>query len=177
MSLALRPKWSVEFEMSSRAAAACLAAQLTDGALHFRRARVPGGGDDRGPRDRDHFQLSVPPGAQRVWTPWLDIDVAPCDLGTHVFARFGPHPSVWTGFAFAYLTLAVGFVVALVVAGAGTLVRGGGQPWALALAAILAALAGGLWGVAQLGQRLGRDQMQAIRAEFERALAACRAAA
>jgi hypothetical protein len=174
LSLALRPKWSVEFAMPSRDAVACLAAQLEGGALLFRRSRIPGGGVERGPRDRDHFQLSVRPAAQRVWTPWLDIDVEPRDAGTHVFARFGPHPSVWTGFAFAYLTLAVGFVVALVVAGSGTLVRGGGQPWALWLAAILAALAGGLWGLAQLGQRLGRDQVQAIRAEFDRALAACR---
>ncbi len=162
--------------MPSRDAVACMAAQLAQGALHVRRARVPGGGAERGPRARDHFLLSVPPDAQRMWTPWLEIDVAPHDVGTHVVARFGPHPSVWTGFAFAYLTLAVGFIVALVVAASGTLVRGGGQPWALSLAAILAALGGGLWGLAQLGQRLGRDQMQAIRAEFERALAACREA-
>jgi hypothetical protein len=177
MSLALRPSWAVDLPCASREVVARLAADLGDGRLTFKRSRIPGGGVEHAERDDDHFLLSVPAGEQRVWSPWLAIDVSARDGGAHVFARFGPHPSVWTGFAFGYLTLTVGLVVALVVAASGAAVKGGDQTWALWLAAGLALAGAGLWGLSQLGQRLGAAQMESLRSAFDRALSDCRAAA
>lgn len=176
MSLALRPSWSVEIAQPSRAVIERLAAPLSASGLTLKPSRIPGGGD-AGLRDTDFFLLSAPAAEQRVWSPWLSIDVAPRGDGTHVHARFSPHPSVWTGFAFGYLTLGVVFLVALVIASSGTLVPGAGQGWALWLAGGVALAIAGMWGAAQLGQRLGAAQMEALRGALDRALAACEAPA
>jgi len=68
-------------------------------------------------------------------------------------------------------------VVALVVAASGAAVKGGDQTWALWLAGGLALAGAGLWGLSQLGQRLGAAQMESLRSAFDRALSDCRAAA
>lgn len=173
MSLALRPSWSVDLPAPSRAVIERLAARLAASPMQLRRARVPGGGGrDPGPRERDYFVLTVPDAQRRFWSPWLTIDVAPAGDGTAVHARFSPHPSVWTGFAFGYLVLGTVLAVALVIAASGTLVPGSGQGWALWLAAGVAAAMVAMWGAAQVGHRLSRAQMDELRAELETALAA-----
>ena len=173
MTLALRPSFSVDLTRPSGEVIAQLARGLAAGPMHLRRARVPGGGRDAGPRRRDHLVLTAPRGQQRFWSPWLTIDVSPRGAGTQVHARFSPHPSVWTGFAFGYLTLGLVLAVSLVIAGAGMLVPGREQSWALVLAAGVALVLGGMWTASQLGQRLARTQMEELRGELERALAGC----
>ncbi len=170
--MALRPSFLVDLPMPSREAIDGLGAQLAAGAQQLRRTRVPGGGGNTATRDHDHLVLTVPESQQRLWSPWLTIDIAPSDAGTRLFARFSPHPSVWTGFAFGYLTTSVGLVLSLIFAGAKAMV--GGDPWPFAISAAAVLVLAAMWSAARLGQRLAQAQMSALRDELERAVAACR---
>ena len=173
VTLALRPSFSVELSCPSREAIARLVAALGAGHVELRRSRVPGGGRDAGPRDKDFLVLTVPAAEQRFWSPWLTIDIAPLGALTRVHARFGPHPSIWTGFAFGYLTLGVVLAVSLVVAASGALVPGSEQRWAWWLAAGTVLALASLWAVSRLGVHLARTQMEQLRRELERALSGC----
>ena len=171
MALALRPSFSVDLSIPSHEAIERLSAQLAAGSQVLRRTRVPGGGGETAARDADHFVLTVHATQQRLWSPWLMIDVSPRDGGTHLFARFSPHPSVWTGFAFGYLTVGVVFVFSLIFAGALAMI--GGDPWTLKISAASLVVLGAMWWLSNLGQRLARTQMDALREELERATKAC----
>jgi hypothetical protein len=169
MALALRPSFALSIELPARKALAQLAAELSSGPMVLRRTRVPGGGRDDRPRDRDHLVLTVPAAQQHFWSPWLTIELTPRDGRAHLHARFSPHPSVWTAFVFAYLGLGTITAVALAIAGSGLLVRGVDLTWALWVAGGCAIGMGILWWISQIGQRIARDQMAALTAELERA--------
>lgn len=170
MALALRPSFAVDVPAPSRQVIHQLAAQLALGPMVVRRTRPPGGGHDAKQLDHDHLVLTVPVAQQRIWSPWLAIEVSPKQAGTHVFARFSPHPSVWTGFAFGYITFGALLMFSLVFAGAQAMT--GGQPWGL-WGSVGAALAlGGMWWASQIGQRLAHTQMDTLHAELERAIEA-----
>lgn len=171
MSLALRPSFAVDLGCPSSQVLERLFARLGAGPHQLRRTRVPGGGGERGPRDHDHFVLTVAEAEQRLWSPWLTVEVTPKGEGAHLFARFSPHPSVWTGFAFAYLTLSVVLLFSLVFTAA--LALSGGVPWSLFVSAGAALVLFGLWWASQVGQRLARGQMETLRAELTAALEAC----
>ncbi|MBE7447589.1 MAG: hypothetical protein HS111_01475 [Kofleriaceae bacterium] len=171
MALALRPGFAVDLACPGHVAIERLTAAIGAGPMQLRRSRVPGGGRDTPRRDHDHLVLVGPAAQQRFWSPWLTIDVAPREGGAQVRARFSPHPSVWTGFAFGYLTVTVVLVLSLAFAGAQAMM--GSAPWALWGSAGAAVALVGLWSAAQLGQRLARAEMEALAGELERALAAC----
>jgi len=171
-AVALRPTFSVDLPIPSRDAIDGLAAQLAAGAQQLRRAREPGGGGDGATRERDHLILTVPTAQQRVWSPWLTIDITPREAGAHVFARFGPHPSLWTGFAFGYLTVGLSLLFSLIFAG--VLATLGGDLWPLKISAVALVVLGAMWWSARIGQRLAQGQMRALSDELDRALAACR---
>lgn len=172
MTLTLRPSFSVDLPIPSRQAIERLHAQLAGGAQQVRRARVPGGGREVSARHRDHLVLTVPAPQQRLWSPWLTIDITPRDGGSHVFARFSPHPSVWTGFAFGYLTFGIVLMFSLIFASAHAMV--GGELWPLALSAGALFVLGAMWGASRVGQHLARVQMDTLRHELERAIYGCR---
>jgi hypothetical protein len=171
MALALRPSFAIDLAMPTRKALPRLTAELASGPMALRRTRVPGSGrDDDGPRDRDHLVLTVPAAARHFWSPWLTIDVAPHDGGAHLFARFSPHPSVWTAFVLGYLALGSITAVALAIAGSGLMVRGVDLSWALWGASACAIGMAAMWWVSQLGQRIARAQMVALAGELDRAI-------
>lgn len=172
VSLALRPSFSIDLPVPSKQAIERVAAELAAGSQQLRRARAPGGGGGGGGvADRDHFLLSVPSSEQRVWSPWLTIDITAREGGSHLFARFGPHPSVWTGFAFGYLTLGIVIVFSLIFAGAQAMV--GGSGWSLWITGGALGAAVLMWTASRVGLSLARTQMDAVRRELDRALAAC----
>jgi hypothetical protein len=173
MSLALRPSFSVDLACPSTVALERLYAALGAGPHALRRTRSPGGGGEDTPRAHDHFVLTVADDVQRVWSPWLGVEVSPTDAGATLFARFGPHPSVWTFFAFAYLTLSVVLMFSLCFTAA--LAMSGGRLWSLAVSAGVVVVMAGLWATAQLGQRRAREQMESLRAALEAAIARCAA--
>ena len=170
-SIPLRPKFEMTLACPSTVVLQRLCDRLEAGSKKLRRTRVPGGGGNETVRERDFFVLTVPETEQRVWSPWLTIEVSPAGTGAHLFARFGPHPTVWTGFAFFYLVLSVTFLFCLAFAAA--LITTGAQPWSLGISAgaLLAMLA--MWWISQVGQRLARDQMEALRTELLEAVKDC----
>lgn len=171
MGLALQPSFSLDLDCPSRVVLQRLFARLSDGPHELRRTRVFGGGQQAELPDADHFVLAVAGPEQRVWSPWLNVDVAPQGEGARLYARFSPHPSMWILFVFAYIALSALFLFSLCFAAAQRML--GTQPWALygTLGSGLSML--GLWGAAQVGQHLSRAQMASLRAELEQALTTC----
>ena len=172
--MALRPTFSMDLPCASRTAIERLGAHLAARPLVLKRSRTPGGGVERTLRDEAHLVLTVPPEQRHFWSPWLDVEVAARGGGTHLHARFSPHPSVWTGFAFAYLVLGVACAVSLVIAGSAALLPDSSQTWALWVAGGAALAMVGMWGASQLGQRLAAEQMEVLQRELDQAIAACR---
>lgn len=171
VTLAFRPSFAVELPLPSHEAIERLGAALAAGRLPLRRTRVPGGGRDARPRDSDSLVLTIPAAEQHFWSPWLTIDLSPRGDGTHLFARFSPHPSVWTGFAFGYLGLGLVLLVSLVIAASSALVPDSGQAWALWVSLGAALAMAGMWWASQLGQRLAHGQMEELRQALDRAIA------
>ncbi len=171
MGLGLRPHVEVLVPASSRDTFEQVCAHFAKTPNIVRRTRVPGGGTDAKPRDEDHLVVTVPAAVQHFWSPWLTIEVTPRSHQSHVLARFSPHPSVWTGFAFCYLTLGLVAAVAVTVGAAGALLPDSSQTWAFWVAAGAVAALAGLWLSSQIGQRLASEQMALLRAELERVLA------
>lgn len=172
--MALRPTFSAELACPSRTVIERLWAKLVPGPILVKRSRPPGGGPERGPRDEAHLMLTIRPEERHFWSPWLTVEITPRGEATHLRATFSPHPSVWTGFAFAYLILGVVCVVSLVFVASAALLPDSSQSWALWVTggAALAIIA--MWTASQIGQRLARDQMDTLRHELDRAVELCR---
>ncbi len=175
MSMVLRPRFELELACPSRDVIERLCSYFAGTSLQLKRTRVPGGGAERGPRHEDHLALTVPAADQHVWSPWLAIEVSASDSGTHIAARFSPHPSVWTGFAFGYLCLGMVCAVALTIVASGAMLENSGQPWAWWVAGGAAVAMLAMWSASMIGQRLAHDQMEVLRTNLDRAIDTCRA--
>ena len=169
MSLAIRPSFTVELTCTGRVALERLCAALAVGPHRLRRTQMFGGGGDAAARDHDHFVLTVAEAEQRLYSPWLTVEVSPRPSGAEVFARFSPHPSVWTFFAFAYLALSAVLLFSLCFAASQKMT--GAPPHALWITGGAAVAMVLLFAAAQLGQRLANAQMAALRAALDQALA------
>ncbi len=171
MSAEIRPTFALELDCPSRTVLERLYARLGEGPHQLRRSRswskapVDGG-------DEDQFTLTVAEDAQRLWSPWLELEVKPRGEGTFLRGRFGPNPSVWTWFAMTYVGLTLALLISLSWAAALVIGRMG-APWTLWVSAATVAVMGALWGVAQVGQRWSRGQMVALRGAIDGALAEC----
>ena len=177
MSLKSRPTFAVDLEESPSAVLARLQTQLGAPGVQVRWARTPGGGGAHAVGQAgagDHFALTIEDARRHFWSPWLMVDVSAGDRGTHVFARFTPHPSVWTGYAFAYMTLAsIGFfslIFAYACSVSGS--HGGATAWIPWIAPVCAGVAFLLWASAQVGQRLARAEMDDLKHCLDAGLAA-----
>lgn len=116
-----------------------------------------------------HAVLHVLPAEERVWSPFLSLDIVWHSEGTLVQGLFGPKPSVWSLFVAAY---AVSIFGALFAGGFGIVQWSLGQPpWALAILPLAAVLALVTYGFARYGQQRGRDQMNTLRGFLDAALA------
>lgn len=173
--MALRPSFSVDLPGASRAAIERLWDELSPRPIVVKRSRPPGGGAERGPRDEEHFVLTIPVEQRHFWSPWLTVELSARDGGTHLHGSFSPHPSVWTGFAFAYLALGALTAVSLVLVGSAAMLPMPSQRWALWVTggASLAML--GMWWASRVGQRLAREQMELLRREVDDAIERFRA--
>jgi len=167
MTLALRPTFSLDLDRPSREVLSQAFDRLARAAVQLRKTQIPGGGRTTTPA-HDHFILTVPEAQQHFWSPWLSVDVSPQGSGSHVFARFMPHPSVWTAFMFGYLALSIAVLFSLVFALA--LSNSGGSPWTLAITGGAVVIMVLMWWASQVGQRLARAQMEELRQILETAL-------
>lgn len=171
VSVALRPGFSMDLACPSATVLERLYEKLDKGPHQLRRTRAFNGQGQPVARDNDHFVLTVDEASQRVWSPWLRVEVTPKGDGAHLAARFSPHPSVWTLFAFTYLGLTVILLLSLCFAAA--LVMTGASPWALFVSGGTAVVMLAMWWASQIGQRWSRDQMLALRDELEQAVTEC----
>lgn len=114
-------------------------------------------------------ELYVPHPERRLWSPHLSVRLDDEAEGCTLFGRFAPHPEVWTFFMFLYGAFAFGAVFGAVL---------GYVQWASSESAW------GLWAVwvglpaiglihaaSWAGQRLGTDQMVALKGEIDDVLA------
>lgn len=112
-----------------------------------------------------HAELFVPEAVRRVWSPWLSVTARERNGTVSLRGRFAPHPSVWT----LYLFLAFGLGFALLVGVTWGYAQWATEttPWALWTVPLVLLAAAGLYGVSQVGQRLGASQMAALRDALE----------
>lgn len=118
-----------------------------------------------------HVLLALPPRDRHLWSPWLHVDIRPPEsepTGCSIFARFSPHPALWTGIALTYLALASLILFGSCFAVAQMLLTEAAWAWWVVGAAI--ALAAAIWYASQVGQRLAWDQMRTLRDILEHAL-------
>ena len=171
MSVAIRPSFSVDLACPSKVLLARLFARFEEGPYQLRRTRAFGSENASQIRAHDHFILTVAEPQQHFWSPWLNVEVSPREGGAHLFARFSPHPSVWTLFAFTYLGMTT--VLLLTLCFSGALVMSGSSPWTLWISGAAALVIVGMWIASQVGQRLAHAQMEELRTALEGAIEAC----
>ena len=172
MSLELRPTFTIGLAEPTGVVLRRLRAHMQAPQVQVRWAQRPGGGGPVSTReDQDHVVLCMDPAVRHFWSPWLMLDVQQLDDSTHLYGRFSPHPSVWTGFAFCYLTLTAIAFFSLIFAWASQL-SGSGKPMVGIIAPICAVIALALWWSSQVGQRLAAAEMTTLRACLDAALKA-----
>lgn len=116
-----------------------------------------------------HMVLRVPPGERHFFSPVLDARVQDSDGGARIVGSFGPHPNVWTMFIFVRACLLVALTSTTVFACSQTLVSGASLWWRWAgVAAVLVVLE---YVGAQVGQRLGHEQIASLERLVDGALA------
>ena len=109
----------------------------------------------------DHAVLYILPAEERMWSPFLSLDVGSHPDGALVRGLFGPKPAVWSLFVAAYAACLFGALGALGFAYAQWTI--GQAPWALGVLPVAAAGALATYGFARYGQHRGRDQMERLR--------------
>ena len=102
--------------------------------------------------------VSIVESDRHFWSPWLHLDIRQMESAREVFGRFSPHPSIWTGFMFAYLAMAV-LTFFSAVLGTSQLIAGQ-TAWGFWLILIWILVCIALWIASQIGQRLATQQME-----------------
>lgn len=114
-------------------------------------------------------EIHLPEEEQRIWTPHLSIRADHEAVGSSLYTRFAPRPGVWTFFVFlygavAFLTL-FGGILGYVQAVSGEPAWGFWAVW-LGIPALV-----GLHVVSYVGQRLAREQTEALQRRLDAILA------
>jgi len=115
-----------------------------------------------------HAMISIIESKRHFWSPWMNLEIRETDTGRHVFGRFSPHPSIWTGFMFAYLAIAA--IVSFAAMFGLSQQLSGQPPWAYYIIPIGLIIATILWFAAKAGQNLANDEMQQMKASIEECL-------
>jgi hypothetical protein len=128
-------------------------------------------GDYLGQFTRDHALISIEQSKRHFWSPWMHLEIrSDQEAGNQrqVFGRFSPHPSIWTGFMFSYLSIGVlvffGLMLGCVAAAVGA------NPWGYYCIPGLLLVAGLLWLASKMGQKLAFDEMRTMKAQIEACL-------
>ncbi len=118
---------------------------------------------------KTHVLVAMRKDLRHAWSPWLHVDVRSSEAGeTYVFARFSPHPALWTAIALTYLALGSIVLFGACFGTAQAMLGERGWAWWVVGAAVV--VAGLIWIASQAGQRLAREQMAELHAALDRAL-------
>lgn len=116
----------------------------------------------------DHAMISIVESKRHFWSPWMHLEIRERESGRIVFGRFSPHPSIWTGFMFAYLAIAVIVFFATMFGISQQL--SAQTPWAYYVIPGGGLLAIILWFAAKTGQNLAQQEMRQMKAKVEACL-------
>jgi hypothetical protein len=120
---------------------------------------------------RDHALISIEQSKRHFWSPWMHLEIrSDHEAGEQlqVFGRFSPHPSIWTGFMFSYLSIGVLVFFGLMLGVSQQL--SGQTPWGYYCIPGLLAVAFLLWLASKMGQKLAFDEMRRMKAQIEHCL-------
>jgi hypothetical protein len=112
-----------------------------------------------------HAELFVPDSDRRLWSPWLSVTADSRDGGALLRGRFAPHPNVWTFYLF--LAFGLGFVLLIGTTWGYAQWATERTPWALAIVPTVLLLGALLYLASQVGQKLGGEQMDHLRAALD----------
>lgn len=115
-----------------------------------------------------HLELLVDESDRHFWSPWLSVDIESVEGGSQIRARFGPHPSLWTGIMSLHILLAFIALSGWVYGTA--LWTLGRTPWPLWAMPIAGLVMLGTYAGTLAGQRLGSDQMHVLHAALDELL-------
>ena len=118
----------------------------------------------------DHFVIRIDESQRHFWSPWLNLEIRKAESGSGslVHGRFSPHPSIWTGFMFAWLAVFVLFFFSLVVGFSQQMIES--RPWGYYLLPVWVVIGVGLWLGSRAGQRLSHDEMQRMKQLVDQAV-------
>ena len=151
----LRPTFSVALELDRDVAIERIRARLADDERFSGRWRGKG----------RWAEIYVPHSERRLWSPHLSIrlddEAGRCTL----FGRFAPHPEIWTMFIFLYFGIAFLLVLGSVLA---YVQWASNEPaWGIWSIIVGVPLLLGIHVAGAMGQRLGQDQMVALKGELD----------
>jgi hypothetical protein len=118
----------------------------------------------------DHAVLHVPRADQRIYSPFLSLDVSAHSEGSIVRGLISPKPSIWTLFAATYAVCGFGAFFALALAWAQYTM--GTPMWGFWLVPVMAVGIVLTYAAALYGQHLGRTQTKGLLSVLEGALGA-----
>jgi len=108
-----------------------------------------------------HAMISIVDRDRHFWSPILNLEFRQSDSANEMLGRFSPHPSIWTGFMFAYLSLSVLIFFSVILGLSQQLM--GHSAWGYLLLLPWIAIAAVLWLVSQTGQKLSSEEMQMLK--------------
>ena len=154
MSVAsVRPTFSFATELSADEIMDCIRNAVTDSSGLYRGQFV-----------ERHAMISIDESRRRFWSPWLHVEVREDESGRELFGRFSPHPAIWTGFMFSWLSIAVLVFFAAMFGISQQLAAQ--TPWGYYVIPPLLLAAGLLWIASQAGKRLAWDEMREMHDVF-----------
>ncbi len=112
-----------------------------------------------------HAVISIHDSKRHFWSPWMHLEIRDKSQCREIFGRFSPHPSVWTGFMFSYLAIAVLIFFAAVFGLSQQL--SGQSPWAYSFIPLGLFVAAILWFASKAGQRLAYSEMKQMKLKIE----------
>ncbi len=147
----MRPRFAYDFPISQDRAIELLKG-IMDTNDHPIEGRIAG----------NHLMLVIPVKDRHFWSPWLNIETLSSEEPEHITikGRFAPNPSVWTGFMFAYSTLAVLASLAFVFGLSQLVLQNTAWAFYLIIPAVL--IAAVMYWASLVGQHLAQNQMQLL---------------
>lgn len=105
---------------------------------------------------------------RRFWSPHLSIQLYDTESGAEAFGRFSPRPEIWTMFMAIYFVAAICSFAAAIYAYVQWFL--GASPWALTIIPVAILVIVALHIASLIGQSWSADQMQLLRARFDRTM-------
>ncbi len=117
---------------------------------------------------KNHITLKIPHSQQHFWSPQLDVSLEEQEGGSLMRGLYGPKPSVWTLFMFAYSLVGILILfLSLTTFSKWSLGLAIPEAWAIP---VLGLVGLGLYFISQVGQKLGAEQTFQLHHIFEEAL-------